>query len=191
MLASMFAGLAFAVVMRGLPRMVGAVLAAMVGLALLAFNGTWLHPWEALSIMALMFTGTMLYRAERGQYPWRGAIAIAVTVLGLVVAAGLWHFHAAGRSAELTWERSWFISVTLAGLTFGLGLAFRHVRWPRILTWLGLISYSVYLLHPALIEVYASVQWTQGENFVPMELLMVALFMLVLLLCCALPDRPY
>ena len=128
--------------MRGMPRMVGAVLAAMVGLTLLAFNGTWLWPWEALSILALMFTWTMLYRAEQGQYRWRNAIASAVTVLGLVVAAGLWHSHAMGMSAaaELNWERCWFISVTLAGLTFATGLAFRRVRWPRILTWLGLIS---------------------------------------------------
>jgi hypothetical protein len=30
-------------------------------------SDTW--PWEALSILALMFTGTMLYRAEQGKYP--------------------------------------------------------------------------------------------------------------------------
>ena len=54
------AGLALAVVRRGMPRFLGAVLAAVTGLALLAFNGTWLPPWEALSILALMFTGTML-----------------------------------------------------------------------------------------------------------------------------------
>ena len=35
-------GLALAVALRGMPRLVGAALAAMVGLTLLAFNGTWL-----------------------------------------------------------------------------------------------------------------------------------------------------
>src|SRR5580692_4355455 len=67
---AVLAGLAFAVAMRGMSRLVGAILAAMVAVTLLAFNGGWIWPWEALSILALMFTGTVLYRAEQGQYPW-------------------------------------------------------------------------------------------------------------------------
>ena len=107
-------GLAFAVALRGMPRLVGATLAAMVGLTLLAFNGTWLFPWEALSILALMFTGTMLYRAEQGQYSWRKAIAIAVAVLGLAIAAGVWHHNPGNMSAhdQFVWERTWFMSVS-------------------------------------------------------------------------------
>ncbi|MGD0062860.1 MAG: acyltransferase [Streptosporangiaceae bacterium] len=187
-------GLALVVVRRGLPRLTGAVLAAAVGLALLAFNGTWLHPWEALSIMALMFTGTTLYRAERGQYPWRYAIAIAIAVLGMTVAAGLWHYRATGASAESTWERSWFLTVTLAGLTFGLGLAFRHVAWPRALTWLGLISYSVYLLHPLLIEVYRHLSLTGRHYSLWPQLLVDAVFLVILIAMCSLTyllvERP-
>jgi peptidoglycan/LPS O-acetylase OafA/YrhL len=189
-------GLAVAVVLRGLPRLLGAALAAMVGLTLLAFNGTWLFPWEALSILALMFTGTMLYRAERGQYPWRNAIAIAVTVLGLAIAAGLWHSHAMGMSAgaELTWERCWFMSVLLAGLTFGTGLVFRGVRWPRVLTWLGLISYSVYLLHPALIEVYRRLASSAHHYSLWPQLLVDASFLVILIAVCSLTylfvERP-
>src|SRR6202161_2876220 len=101
-------GLAVAVGLRGMPRMVGAALAAMVGLTLLAFNGTWLYPWEALSILALMFTGTMLYRAEPGQYSWRKAIAIAVAVLGLAIVAGLWHHNPGNMSAhaQFIWDRT-------------------------------------------------------------------------------------
>src|SRR5690349_18388411 len=99
------AGLAFAVVMRGMSRLLGAALAAVVAVVLLAFNGSWIWPWEALSVLALMVPGTMLYRAGQGQYPWRKAIAIGVTVLGLALVAGLWHSRAWGMSAhaELPW----------------------------------------------------------------------------------------
>jgi peptidoglycan/LPS O-acetylase OafA/YrhL len=189
-------GLALAVVLRGMPRFLGAALAAGAGLALLAFNGTWLPPWEALSILALMFAGTMLYRAEQGQYPWRSAIAIAVVVLGLAITSGLWHSHSWGMSAqaELLWERRWVSSFLLAGLTFGTGLALRHVRWPAMLTWLGLISYSVYLLHPALIEVYGHLPWTSHRYSFWPQLLLDASFLVVLLAVCSLTylfvERP-
>jgi peptidoglycan/LPS O-acetylase OafA/YrhL len=186
-------GLAVAVAMRGMPRLVGAVLAAMVGLTLLAFNGTWLLPWEALSILALMFTGTMLYRAEQGQYPWRRAIPIAVAVLGMAIAAGLWHHIGGYGQPSFIWERDYFMSLFLAGATFAIGLALRHVAWPRILTWLGLISYSVYLLHPALIEVYRYLPGTAHNSFW-VQVLLDALFVAILIAVCSatylLVERP-
>jgi peptidoglycan/LPS O-acetylase OafA/YrhL len=188
-------GLALAVGLRGMPRLVGAALAAMVGLTLLAFNGTWLFPWEALSILALMFTGTMLYRAEQGQYSWRKAIAIAVAVLGLAIVAGVWHHNPGNMSArdQFVWDRTWFMSVFLAGLTFAIGLACRRVTWPRVLTWLGLISYSIYLLHPALIEIYRYLPGTAHHAFW-IQVLSDALFLAILLAVCSvtylLVERP-
>jgi peptidoglycan/LPS O-acetylase OafA/YrhL len=148
-------GLAVAVVLRGTPRLIGAALAGAVAIALLAFNGGWIYPWEALTIMGLMFTGTALYRAEQGQYPWSRAAAVAATTIALGIAAGLWHSHAwhIYPPAEVFWERRWFFSLFLAGLTFAGGLAARHWHVPRWIAWLGLISYSIYLLHPLLIEV--------------------------------------
>jgi len=169
-------GLALAVVLRGTSRLLGAVLAAVVAITLLAFNGGWIWPWEALSILALMFTGTMFYRAEQGQYPWRKAIAVAVTVFGLAIASGLWYSHAWGLSAhaELLWERRWFSSLLLAGLTFAAGLALRGLRWPWALTWLGLISYSVYLLHPLVVEVYYHFTWTRLHHPLGEQVLLAA-----------------
>jgi len=180
---AVLACVALAIVRRGMSRLLGAAIAAIVAIALLAFNGTWIEPWEALSILALMFTGTVLYRAEQGQYPWRKAIVIAVAVLGLAIAAGLWHSHAWGLSAhaELLWERRWFSSVLLAGLTFGAGMAFRRARWPWVLTWLGLISYSVYLLHPLVIEVYYHLGWTRLHHPFWMQMLLAAAVLAVVI----------
>jgi peptidoglycan/LPS O-acetylase OafA/YrhL len=179
---AVLAGLALAVVFRGMSRLLGAAIAALVAVALLAFNGGWIWPWEALSILALMFTGTAFYRADQGQYSWRKAIAVGVTVLTLAITAGLWHSHSWGMSAhaELLWERRWFSAFALAGLTFGAGLAFRHVRWPRALTWLGLISFSVYLLHPLLIEIYHHFAWTHERHPFWLQALLAVGFLTVL-----------
>jgi len=173
---AVMAGLAFAVALRGTSRLAGAVIAAVVAITLLAFNGGWIWPWEALSILALMFTGTMFYRAEQGQYPWRRAIVIGVTVVGVAIAAGLWHSRAWGMPAhaELLWSRRWVSAFGLAGLTFAAGLAFRHVRWPRALTWIGLISYSLYLLHPLVLEVYHHYAWTRHPHLFALQVLLAA-----------------
>src|SRR5580704_7154931 len=180
---AVLAGLAFAVVLRGMSRLVGAAMAAVVAITLLAFNGGWIWPWEALSILALMFTGTMFYRAEQGQYPWPRAIAIGVGVFALTITAGLWHSRAWGMSAhaEMLWDRRWVSAFALAGLTFGVGLAFRHVRWPRALTWFGLISFSVYLLHPLLIETYHHFTWTRHHHPFWLQVLLSAAFLAVLI----------
>jgi peptidoglycan/LPS O-acetylase OafA/YrhL len=65
----------------------------------------------------------------------------------------------------------------------------RNRKVPRFLAWLGLVSYSIYLIHPMLIEAYTAVPVTRNENFVPMELGLVAAFVLALLICCGMTQH--
>jgi peptidoglycan/LPS O-acetylase OafA/YrhL len=179
-------GIAVAVAARGLPRALGAWLAAATGLILVAVNGR-KSPYEGLTILALMFTGTMLYRAQQGQIGrWR-AVIVAIGIFAAAIAAGAWHIPAASPANQAALlQREWVISVALAGLTFAIGLALQSLRVPSILAWLGLISYSVYLLHPLLLDVYDSIPFAPG-NRQPVWLQMGAtvVFLAVLLACCA------
>jgi hypothetical protein len=68
-------------------------------------------------------------------------------------------------------------------------MAARHRKVPGILAWLGLVSYSVYLLHPLLIEVYARVSGTMKPHPFPVQVALAAGFVLVLLGCSALTYR--
>jgi peptidoglycan/LPS O-acetylase OafA/YrhL len=186
------AGIALAVTRSWLPKRIGALLAGATALVLVCFNGNWVHPFEALTILALMFTGTMLYRAERGDYPWRRAIPIAVAVFVLVIVAGRWDgstwnlWSAVGHELGF---RQWVTSVAAAGLTFAAGLACRHKKVPAVFAWLGLVSFSVYLLHPLMVEVFRRLSITQGPHPLPVQLLMVAVFLAILLVLCWLSHR--
>ncbi len=181
-------GVIAAVAWPGWPRLFGAGLAAACGLALITFNGSSSHyPWEAFTILALMFAGTVLYRADQGQLTRSRAAAITAVVLALTLIGGLWHLHAAGDSLVL--QRKWLITLSLAGLTFAAGLAFRHRTVPGFLAWLGLVSYSVYLLHPVLLGVYWHLGWSHQAHSIPVQLAVTVAFLGVLLGSCWLTYR--
>jgi peptidoglycan/LPS O-acetylase OafA/YrhL len=186
------AGVALAVTRYRLPKRAGAILAGGTALLLVCFNGNWVHPFEALTILALMFTGTMLYRAERGAYPWRRAVPVAVAVFVLATAAGLWRVSSLDLWSALAHQvtyRQWVTSLLGARLTFAAGLACRHKRVPAAFAWLGLVSFSVYLLHPLLIEVYKRIPFTQNPHPFPEQVLLAGAFLIVLLGCCWLSHQ--
>jgi peptidoglycan/LPS O-acetylase OafA/YrhL len=177
-------GLAVAVTTRGLPRSLGAWLAAGTGLVLVVFNGHRLA-YEGLTILALMFTGTMLYRAQHGQVSRRAAAAVVGTVFAAVIAAGAW--HAPGGAAD---QRQWAITVTLAGLTFAGGLLLRDMNVPSCLAWLGVVSYSVYLTFPLLLDVYDSIPFPQRYHQLNwLQAGVGVIFMAALFGCAALTYR--
>lgn len=155
-------------------RVFGGVLGGVTALALVTLNGT-VPVWEGLTILAVMFLGTAVYRAENGQSPWWHAVCAALTV----VAGALGSAWSYGDGTFFT-RTGWILAFLPAVLTFGVGLALRHRRVPFWLLGLGTISYSVYLVHPVLLAVSDGTigRW-QRDNLV----LEVAFYAVLLPLC--------
>jgi peptidoglycan/LPS O-acetylase OafA/YrhL len=170
--ALILVGLALAVLSRSRswPAKAGTTLAALVVLVLVTINQNYPYRWSGCMILALMFTGTLIYRAEQKQVSRVVAAVIAVGVLALLTYAGIWHGARYGHH----WQVQWTTSVLAAGATFGIGLAMRNLRIPRWCAWLGMISYSVYLLHPLVLNAYRTVPALHRKHTMPDQVLFFA-----------------
>ncbi|MDQ1027098.1 peptidoglycan/LPS O-acetylase OafA/YrhL [Streptomyces umbrinus] len=155
-------------------RVFGGVLGGVLALVLVPLNGT-VPLWEGLVILAVMFLGTAVHRAENSQCTWRWAAGTAVMVVACGVGSAYWY----GDDDHFT-RRGWIVAFVLAVLTFGAGLLSRHRRIPRMLTGLGTISYSVYLVHPLLLTVIDSTIGRRRQDSLALE---VAFFTVLLPLC--------
>ncbi|MBF8191177.1 acyltransferase [Nonomuraea sp. K274] len=132
------AAVAVTVLGHGGTRTAAAVAGGLLGLALVVL-GSRGGTWQGMIILATMFAGTAVHRAERGTISWRTA--------GVAVAAVL----ACGIAAKD--DPAWASAFVLAFGAFGLALALRERAFPRWLSRLGVISFSLYLLHPILLYV--------------------------------------
>jgi peptidoglycan/LPS O-acetylase OafA/YrhL len=173
------AGLVLAVSSRSWAARAGTTLAALVALALVTFNQSYPYPWSGCVILALMFTGTLIYRAEQGQISRTVTAAVAAGVLALVTIAGIW--HGAQQHENHHWQLQWATSVLLAGGTFGLGLLMRRWKLPRWCAWLGMISYSVYLLHPIVFDAYRSIPIVHRKYTLPEQVLVFAVLLALII----------
>ena len=77
------------------------------------------------------------------------------------------------------------MSVVLAGLTFAAGLALQNLRVPSALTWLGLISYSLYLVFPLLLNLYDGIPFPASYQQRAWLQVGASVVFLAALLCCA------
>ncbi|WP_064743830.1 acyltransferase family protein [Actinomadura oligospora] len=129
----------------------GALLGGVLALTLVMVNGR-VDPWQGLAILAVMFTGTVVHRAERGQIRGRTAVGVCVLVMASAAGTGIWRVKGyTDWDTDLGEKRAWALAVVGAFVLFAVGYALRDRHVPRWLAWSGVVSYSAYLLHELLL----------------------------------------
>ncbi|QXJ26675.1 acyltransferase [Actinomadura graeca] len=155
------AAIAAAVSGRPALRVAGGVLGGLLAVALVTVNGR-VYAWEGMIMLAVMFAGTAVYRAEHGQTGRRAAATAAALVLGGAIACGTWNTG----TPEQAWrvQLYWSAPLVLAAATFAGGWLLRHRGFPRWTIALGTVSYSIYLLHPLLLMIAAQFLGASGHE---------------------------
>ncbi|GLW09679.1 acyltransferase [Microtetraspora sp. NBRC 13810] len=137
----------------------------LMGLVLLV--ATSFIPWFSAAILAVMFTGTAIYRWERGTGPlWPVPVTAVLVVVSPFFSgqAGWWWVQ----------PGPWIATIALAAVTFAGAMALRRRRVPRFLTWLGLVSYSLYLVHYPILRAAGMLADDLGEPGLVVQLAAIA-----------------
>ncbi|MEV6343489.1 acyltransferase [Actinoplanes sp. NPDC051851] len=148
---------------------------AMIALPLVNGRQSVRDGWQTLLMMAVMFAGTVIYRMHRGQMNRLAGAAVLAAVGGCWI-AGACRYLPPGQE-----RRVWIAMLVLAAAGFGVGFLMRHHSVPPLLTWLGRISYSVYLLHLTLLVVFTRMTPGLAERSLPVRILALVLYLVVTL----------
>ncbi|MDH2425472.1 acyltransferase [Sphaerisporangium sp. TRM90804] len=167
----------------------GAAVLAVAALALVVLNSR-VGAWQSLIILATMFGGTAIHRVERsagGAWAlWAMPLVPALSVAAAVLHGPGWGMTEAGQQA---FKWGWSTAVVAAWLTFAAGLALRHRAVSPVLAWLGLTSYSLYLLHPLVLQVIRRVTGDAAQMPLTGRLLWEAVFFALVIGAAALGYR--
>ncbi|WP_250035391.1 acyltransferase family protein [Paractinoplanes maris] len=126
---------------------------------------------QALIILAVMFAGTVIYRWQHGQIgPTAGLAALVTVTLGL-----------------LDTQRIATVLAVIA--TFLAAYIFRTSAMPRALTWLGRVSYSLYLLHVMVLFMIPRVVPELGTRPLPIRVATGLTYVAIVLILAALSYR--
>lgn len=129
----------------------GLVLVGLVG-TLLAIGQDPAHRWDGLLIVAVMFTGTAIYRADQGQTGWWPAIVAITLVSGALLVNWVAELHSLD-AVNATYVARLVITLLTFGGAFAIGRLGRSRRTPHWLSLIGVCSYSIYLVHYVLIQI--------------------------------------
>ncbi|WP_214411550.1 acyltransferase family protein [Sphaerisporangium fuscum] len=172
-------------VMTGRFRTAAACVLGVVALALLLSSSR--TPWFGAAVLAVMFTGTVIYRWEQGTGSlWPVAAAAVLVALSPVraVQTGWWWVE----------PDVWITTIALAGATFAGAMALRRRRLPRLLVGAGLISYSLYLVHHPLLKLFTRItgdlRWSPLHVQIPMAVTFVLLIVLASSVTYRSVERP-
>jgi peptidoglycan/LPS O-acetylase OafA/YrhL len=145
------AGLGAVVSRRRWAEIAGGLVLGGLALGLLLFNMDPAHTRDGLLIVAVMFTGTVIHRADHGQVTWLRAGAVIAVVASALLAVWIGELAALDAVTPRYLTRS-VLTLLVIGGSFAAGMLLRHHRTPFWLARIGVLSYSVYLVHYAVIE---------------------------------------
>jgi peptidoglycan/LPS O-acetylase OafA/YrhL len=104
--------------------------------------------WFSLTLLAMMFAGTVFFRMAAGSvYARAGAPAVAFALTTAVVTMWSWIAPHPGLGGAQIAAIPEILTFGGAVAVFTIAYLARSLRFPRVLTWLGTVSYSVYLVH--------------------------------------------